>query len=57
MANTVIFTLPEDVGNSKPTTEGETGELIARMIENGLFILEEDIEIIARYLNETYVNQ
>ena len=46
-----------DVDNAPPTTEAETGELISRMIENGLFILEEDIEIIARYLNETYVNQ
>ena len=46
-----------DVDDVPPTTEAETGELISRMIENGLFILEEDIEIIARYLNETYVNQ
>ena len=46
-----------DVDDAPPTTEMETGELISRMIENGLFILEEDIEIIARYLNETYVNQ
>ena len=46
-----------DVDIAPPTTEAETGELISRMIENGLFILEEDIEIIARYLNETYVNQ
>ena len=35
----------------------ETRELIGRMIDNGLFVLEEDIEIIARYLNDTYVNQ
>ena len=46
-----------DVDDAPPTTEAETGELISRMIENGLFILEEEIEIIARYLNETYVNQ
>ncbi|MCZ6679470.1 MAG: hypothetical protein O7E52_19745 [Candidatus Poribacteria bacterium] len=46
-----------DVDDAPPTSEGETGELIARMIENGLFILEEDIEIVALYLNETYVRQ
>ena len=48
----------EDVDNAPPTSEGEIRDLIARMIEeNGLFMLEEDIEIIARYLNETYVTQ
>ena len=45
-----------DVDNVPPTSEEETTELIARMIDNGLFIEEEDIKIIARYLNETYVN-
>lgn len=44
-----------DVDIAPPTTQAETRELIARMIENGLFLLEEDIEIIAQYLNETYV--
>ncbi len=46
-----------DVDNVPPTSEEETTELIARMIDNGLFIEEEDIKIIARYLNETYVNR
>ena len=46
-----------DINNAPPTSEEETRDLIARMIENGLFILEEDIEIIAQYLNETYVQQ
>ncbi len=45
-----------DVDDVPPTSEGETTELIARMIDNGLFLEEEDIKIIARYLNETYVN-
>ena len=45
-----------DVDNVPPTSEEETTELIARMIDNGLFIEEEDIKTIARYLNETYVN-
>ena len=45
-----------DVDNVPPTSEAETTELIARMIDNGLFIEEEDIKAIARYLNETYVN-
>ena len=45
-----------DVDNVPPTSEEETTELIVRMIDNGLFLEEEDIKIIARYLNETYVN-
>ena len=45
-----------DVDNVPPTSEEETTELIARMIDNGLFLEEKDIKIIARYLNETYVN-
>ena len=45
-----------DVDNVPPTSEEETTELIARMIDNGLFLEEEDIKTIARYLNETYVN-
>jgi mono/diheme cytochrome c family protein len=47
-----------DVDDAPPTSEQETQDLIQRMIEeNGLFILEEDIAIVARYLNETYVQQ
>ena len=46
-----------DVDNVPPTSEEETTELIARMIDNGLFLEQEDIKIIARYMNETYVNQ
>jgi mono/diheme cytochrome c family protein len=45
-----------DVDSVPPTSEEETTELIARMIDNGLFLEEEDIKTIARYLNETYVN-
>ena len=45
-----------DVDNVPPTSEAETTELIVRMIDNGLFLEEEDIKTIARYLNETYVN-
>jgi mono/diheme cytochrome c family protein len=45
-----------DVDNVPPTSEEETTELIVRMIDNGLFLEEEDIKTIARYLNETYVN-
>ena len=45
-----------DVDNVPPTSEEETVELIVRMIDNGLFLEEEDIKTIARYLNETYVN-
>ena len=45
-----------DVDNAPPTSEEGTTELITRMIDNGLFLEEEDIKTIARYLNETYVN-
>lgn len=45
-----------DVDNVPPTSEEETTELIIRMIDNGLFLEEEDIKTVARYLNETYVN-
>ena len=45
-----------DVDNVPPTSEEETTELIVRMIDNGLYLEEEDIKTIARYLNETYVN-
>ena len=45
-----------DVDNVPPNSEEETTELIVRMIDNGLFLEEEDIKTIARYLNETYVN-
>ena len=44
-----------DVDNVPPTSEEETTELIVRMIDNGLYLEEEDIKTIARYLNETYV--
>ena len=45
-----------DVDNAPPTSEVETTEMIVRMIDNGLFLEEEDIKTIARYMNETYVN-
>ena len=47
----------DDIDNAPPISAEETQEIIARMIENGLFLLEEEIETIARYMNETYVNQ
>ena len=46
-----------EVDNAPPTSEEETQDLIVRMIENGLYIEEDDIAIIARYLNETYVGE
>ncbi len=46
-----------EVDNAPPTSEEETQDLIVRMIENGLYIEKDDIEIIARYLNETYVGE
>ena len=46
-----------DVDDAPPTSAEETHEIITRMIENGLFLLEDEIETIARYMNETYVKQ
>ena len=45
-----------EVDNAPPTTVTKTQGLIARVIENGLFLEEPEIEVIVRYLNEMYVS-
>ncbi len=44
-----------EVDNAPPKTEAETRDLLARMIDNGLYLEEQEIEVVTRYLNETYV--
>ena len=46
-----------DVEDYPPGSEEETTELITRMIEIGLYLEEEEIELIARYINENYLEQ
>ena len=45
-----------DVEDYPPRSEEETTELITRMIEIGLYLEEEEIELIARYINENYLD-
>ena len=44
-----------DVEDYPPRSEEETTELITRMIDIGLYLEEEEIELIARYINENYL--
>ena len=44
-----------DVEDYPPRSEEETSEIITRMIDIGLYLEEEEIEIITRYINETYL--
>ena len=44
-----------DVEDYPPRSEEETTELITRMIEIGLYLEEEEIELIVRYINENYL--
>ncbi len=46
-----------DVEDYPPRSEDETIELITRMIEIGLYLEEEEIELISRYINENYLEQ
>ena len=45
-----------DVEDYPPRSKEETTEVIARMIETGLYLEEEEIEIITRYINENYLD-
>ena len=45
-----------EVDNAPPASKEDTRALIARMIENGLYIEEDQIQIVTRYLNETYTH-
>ena len=44
-----------DVEDYPPSSEEKTTELITRMIDIGLYLEEEEIEVIARYINENYL--
>ncbi len=44
-----------DVEDYPPRSEEETIELITRMIDIGLYVEESEIELIARYINENYL--
>jgi mono/diheme cytochrome c family protein len=44
-----------DVEDYPPRSKEETTEIIIRMIDTGLYLEEEEIEIITRYINETYL--
>lgn len=46
-----------DVEDYPPRSKVETTELITRMIEIGLYLEEEEIEIITRYINENYLEE
>lgn len=46
-----------DVEDYPPRSEEETTEVITRMIEHGLYLEEAEIEQIARYINENYLEQ
>lgn len=44
-----------DVEDYPPRSEEETTEVVTRMIENGLYLEEEEIELITRYVNDNYL--
>lgn len=44
-----------DVEDYPPRSKEETTEIISRMIEIGLYLEEEEIELITRYINENYL--
>ena len=46
-----------DVEDYPPRSKEETTEVITRMIETGLYLEEEEIEIITRYINENYLEE
>ena len=46
-----------DVEDYPPRSEEETTEMMTRMIENGLYLEEEEIELITRYINHNYLEQ
>ena len=47
----------EDVIDYPPTSREETVEIINRMIDIGLYLEEEEIETIARYINENILEE
>lgn len=45
-----------DVEDYPPRSKEETTEVISRMIDNGLFLEEREIELITRYVNDNYLD-
>ena len=45
-----------DVEDYPPRSEEETTEMVARMIDNGLYLEGAEIELITRYINENYLD-
>lgn len=46
-----------DVEDYPPRSAEETTEVVARMIDHGLYLEEEEIELITRYINENYLDE
>ena len=46
-----------DVEDYPPRSKEETTEVISRMIDNGLFLQEEEVELITRYVNDNYLEE
>ena len=46
-----------DVEDYPPRSAEETTEVVARMIEQGLYLEEEEIALITRYINENYLQE
>jgi len=44
------------VSDSPPGSEGESRQLVASMVEEGLEAMQDELEQIARYLTETHAN-
>ena len=45
-----------DVEDYPPRSEEETTEMVARMVDNGLYLEGAEIELITRYINENYLD-
>ena len=46
-----------DIEDYPPRSKEETTEMITRMIDNGLFLEEKEIELITRYVNDNYLEE
>ena len=46
-----------DVEDYPPLSKEDTTEMITRMIENGLYLTEKEVELITRYINDNYLEE
>ncbi len=46
-----------DVEDYPPLSKEDTTEMITRMIENGLYLTEKEVELITRYVNDNYLEE